>query len=163
MHQGLDPRPQTPSAGAPSRPQPSPEEWGGFVLRRREGGVLHVALTGGLSLDTLTQLDRRVVGEAVPASTQFLVLDATHLQHIPLEVARRLIEREREWRKWGVVAFWVGLSSYLTNLLVLAGGSESGPPALPDLDSVRPLLDRLVEGPASVARGRLEMCSSLVH
>lgn len=137
--------------------------WGGFLLARCEPRILHVTLTGHLSLHTLRELDGRLAVSAVTAATSFLVLDASHLQHIPLDVAERLVERERRWRGRGVVALWIGLSRYLANLLVLACRSEDQLPVLSDLATAREWTRGLQGVSAPVARARLEMCTTLVH
>ena len=137
--------------------------WGGFLLTRHERGIVHVKLTGRLSSRTLRDLEARLARLDARTSPVFLVLDASHLQHIPVEVALQVAERERRWRKRGVVALWIGLSRYLANLLVLACRSDEQLPVLPDLGTARALIRRLDGATALIARGRLEMCTTLVH
>ena len=139
------------------------ERWGGFLLTRRSGRLVHARLNGRLGTRTLAELDRRVLRDVEPGRTLLLALDATELQHIPLEVAGDLAARERRWRSYGVVAFWVGLNPYLADLLVLACGHDQVLPAVADLESVSSLLDDADERPASTVRGWLEARSVLLH
>jgi anti-anti-sigma regulatory factor len=139
------------------------ERCGGFLLTRQEPHWIHARLTGRLSTRTLRELDLRVLRGLTSRRTHFLVLDATQLQHIPLDVAHDLAGYEQRWRQRGVVAVWVALSPYLSNLLVLACGHEHRIPALSDLETARAAVSRVAECPPSVARGRLEAHSDLVH
>ncbi len=137
--------------------------WGGFVLLRREPQILHVKLTGRPSVRTLDDLDHRLDQVRSAGATTFLVLDARHLEHLPLHVAREVVAREKRWRSRGVVGVWIGLSRYLANLLLLASPTEEQLPAFDDLEALREQIGCLFAGPATVARGRLEMVGSLFH
>ena len=106
------------------------KQWGGFVLVRRNPQLLHVRLTGQLSHRTIEQVRRAVRELSSPATTLFVVLDASSLGHIPLSAARSLSELEPRWRARGVVAVWVGLTAYLANLLKLACGNDPKAPGL---------------------------------
>lgn len=133
------------------------------MLLRKEPQLLHAKLTGRLTVRTLDDLEERLDAVRSAGVTTFLVLDAHHLRHLPLSVASEIVAREARWRSQGVVGVWIGLSRYLANLLLLACSSEEQLPAFADLDSLRHQLEALFEGPASVARDRLEMMSSLPH
>jgi hypothetical protein len=133
------------------------------VLLRREPQILHAKLTGRLSTRTLDDLDRRLDQVRSVGATTFLGLDARHLEHLPLQVARGLVRRERSWRAKGVVAVWIGLSRYVANLLLLAMASQEQLPAFDDFETFRSQIDCLFARPAAVARGQLEMVGALVH
>ena len=139
------------------------KQWGGFVLVRRSPQLLHARLTGQLSRRTIEQVRCAVRELSSPANTLFVVLDASSLAHIPLSAARSLSELEPRWRARGVVAVWVGLTSYLANLLKLACGNEQQVPALADFSAVHRVVAEVADRPAPVARGRLLSSSALVH
>jgi hypothetical protein len=142
---------------------PSVRPWGGFVLLRRDPQILHAKLTGRLSMKTLDDLDHRLDQVRSAGVTTFLVLDARHLGHLPLHVAREIVKREERWRSKGVVGVWIGVSRYVANLLLLASPTEEQLPAFDDLETLRTQIESLFTGPATVARGRLAMVGSLLH
>lgn len=137
--------------------------WGGFLLVRRDPQLLHARLTGRLAPRTIEGLRRAALRQASPEQTLFLVLDATALDHIPLQAARRIAALEPHWRARGIVAVWVGLSPYLSNLLRLACGTDPQVPALEDWTAVQRVLAEVRDRPAPVAHGRLVTSSALVH
>ena len=139
------------------------ERSGGFLLTRQPPHWIHARLTGRLASRTLQELDRRLVRGLSARDTHFLVLDASQLQHIPLDVAHELVEFERKWRSRGIVALWVALNPYLANLLVFACGHEHHLPALADIETARAMVDTIADRPPSVARVWLEAHSDLVH
>lgn len=139
------------------------ERWGGFLLTQQRGQLVHVRLTGCLSSRTLVEIDRRLRDRLRPGTTHLLALDATDLQHIPMSVVEDLAQHERRWRSLGIVAVWVGLHSYLADLLVLACGPDQHLPAVADLDALEPLLDDIGDRATSVVRGWLEIRSVLLH
>lgn len=139
------------------------ERWGGFLLTQQRGQLVHVRLTGSLSSRTLVELDRRMRDRLRPGCTHLLALDATELQHIPMDVVEELAVHERRWRSLGIVALWVGLDTYLADLLVLACGPDQLLPAVADLDALEPLLEDVGDRATSVVRGWLECRSILLH
>ena len=139
------------------------KQWGGFVLVRRNPQLLRARFTGQLSRRTIDQI-RQAIEELAPSTTtQFVVLDASLLEHIPLSAARSISELEPLWRARGIVAVWVGLNAYLANLLKLACGNEQQVPALADWRTVQRVIAEVSDRPAPVARGRLLSSSALVH
>jgi hypothetical protein len=139
------------------------KHWGGFLLVRRNPQLLHAHLTGQLSLRTIQGIRRAVDERASSTTTLFVVLDASLLEHIPLTTAHAIAELEPHWRALGVVAMWVGLNSYLANLLTLACGNEQQVPALVDWPTVERVVAEVKDWPAPVARGRLVTSSALVQ
>jgi anti-anti-sigma regulatory factor len=133
------------------------------VLVRRGPQLLHVRLTGQLSRRTIDQIRSAAGDLASSTTTLFVVLDASTLEHISLTAARALTDLEPHWREVGIVAVWIGLSSYLANLLVLACGNEQRVPALADWSVVQRVVAEVQDRPAPVARGRLLTSSALVH
>jgi len=124
---------------------------------------LHARLTGQLSRRTIDQMRSAAEELASSTTTLFVVLDATTLDHISLSAARAMAELEPCWRQRGIVAVWVGLNSYLANLLTLACGNEQQVPALADWSAVQRVFAEVRDRPAPVARGRLLTSSALVH
>lgn len=139
------------------------KHWGGFLLVRRNPQLLHARLTGQLILCTIREIRRAVDELASSTTTLFVVLDASSLAHISLVAARAISELEPHWRARGVVAVWVGLDSYLADLLTLACGNEQQVPALADWPTVQRVVAEVKDWPAPVARGRLVTSSALVH
>ena len=139
------------------------KHWGGFLLVRRNPQLLHVRLTGQLDPGTIHEIRRIVEEPASSTTTQFVVLDASSLEHIPLIAAHAIAELEPQWRARGVVAVWVGLNSYLANLLALACGNDQQVPALADWPTVQRVVAEVKDRPAPVARGRLVTSSAFVH
>lgn len=139
------------------------KQWGGFLLVRRDPQLLHARLTGLLGERTIEGIRRAALRQASPATTLVLVLDASALDHIPLSAARRIAALEPEWRSRGIVAVWVGLNSYLANLLCLACGNDQQVPALADWRTVQRVFAEVQDRPAPVARGRLVTSSAFVH
>ena len=139
------------------------KQWGGFVLVRRSPQLLHARLTGQLSRSTIEQIRCAAAELASSTTTLFVVLDASTLDHISLTAARALADLEPHWRERGIVAVWVGLNSYLANLLMLACGNEQQVPALEDWSAVQRVVAEVSDRPAPVARGRLLTSSALVH
>lgn len=139
------------------------KQWGGFVLVRRNPQLLHARLTGQLSCRTVDQIREATGAQASSTTTLFVVLDASSLEHIPVSAAHAIAELEPQWRARGIVAVWVGLSSYLANLLKLACGNEQQVPALANWNVVQRVIAEVRDRPAPVARGRLLSSSALVH
>lgn len=147
----------------PASPTRARKHWGGFLLARRNPQLLHVRLTGQLSLRAIRGIQREVERPTGSTTTLFVVLDATRLDHIPLAAAHELALLEPRWRGRGIVAVWVGLSTYLANLLTLACGNDQQVPALADWATVQRVFAEVRDRPAPVAWGRLVSSSALVH
>jgi hypothetical protein len=133
------------------------------VLVRRNPQLLHARLTGQLSRRTIEQIRAAAWDQKSPTGTQFVVLDASNLEHIPLSAAREMDRLEPQWREAGIVAVWIGLNPYLANLLTLACGNDQRVPALEDWSSVQRVFAEVRDRPAPLARGRLLTSSALVH
>ena len=141
----------------------TPQEWGGFLLAERAPRVLQAKLTGRLSNLTVEHLQERVMGSSRGDLPTFLLLDATHLEHVPVSVLAALREREATWRRRGVVSLWIGLSPYLANLLVLAWWGEDMPPVFDDLSTAWRAIGAVEGLPSGTARGRLLAWGDIGH
>jgi hypothetical protein len=97
------------------------------------------------------------------AGPTFVLLDASHLEHIPLPVIDLLHRRVVQWGGYDTVALWVGLSPYLANLLVLAWFGEDSLPAFSDLRSALRAVRAAQDLPSGLARGRLSAEGGLRH
>lgn len=152
-----------PNAESPLVSTTSGGAWGGYLLRQRDPNVIHVKLTGCLRPDTVEGLHRRVPRYRSETGPTFVLLDASHLEHIPLPVIEALHHRVAQWSGYDTVALWVGLSPYLANLLVLAWFGEDFLPTFADLRSALRAVRATKDLPSGLARGRLAAEGGLRH
>jgi hypothetical protein len=145
------------------RPFDSTAEWGGFVSHRRDGRVLHVKLTGRLSKHTVQRVHRALLSLGPTDGPSFLLLDSSHLRHIPMDAAAWLQECERVWRGLDAVTLWCGLTPYLANLLVLASFHSEPLPAFSDVAAAMRAVRAVAGDTAGTARLRLSAWGGLRH
>ena len=138
-------------------------EWGGYLFFERDRRVFEIKLTGRLSRATVNRIHRTILGVGPTDGPTFLILDASHLGHIPLDVAEQLQEMERLWRRRDVVTLWSGLSPYLANLLVLASSSCDLFPAFVDPEAAMRAVRAVASDAVGRARLRLDAWGGLRH
>ena len=130
---------------------------------RRDCRVLHVKLTGRLSKHTVQRVHRALLALGPTDGPSFLILDSTHLRHIPMDAAAILQERERVWRGLDAVTLWCGLTPYLANLLVLASFHSEPLPAFPDVAAAMRAVRAVAGDTAGTARLRLSAWGGFRH
>jgi hypothetical protein len=86
---------------------------------------------------------------------RFLLLDGSHLHHIPLDVAESLLAWDESCRACDVVPLWTGLSPYLRDILSLAHGADDGMPGFPQLEDALKAVQAVSADSAAMARLRL--------
>jgi hypothetical protein len=86
---------------------------------------------------------------------RFLLLDGSHLRHIPLAVAESLATWDERCLAIDVVSMWTGLSPYLLDILSLAQGAEDGMPNFPRQGAALEAVQAVSADSAAMARLRL--------
>lgn len=140
---------------APGTPKRHGDEWGGYILVRRDARTLHAVLTGRLSEASLGRLHRAIQHLCPTDGPRFLLLDGSHLRHIPLEVAQSLAAWDERCLANDVVTLWTGLSPYLSDILSLAQGAEDGIPRFPGQSAALEAMQAVCADTAALARLRL--------
>ncbi len=134
------------------------------MLVARSSDVFQVKLTGRLSSSSAQDLNRRIRDSRQgDDGVQYVILDATHLQHIPISTIEQLMGYERRWRELDVVTLWVGLTPYLANLLALAGWYGETLPAFVDLATALRVVSSAAQLPVGRARDQLMAWGDMRH
>ncbi|HEX9640452.1 MAG TPA: hypothetical protein VGB13_03990 [Candidatus Krumholzibacteria bacterium] len=143
------------SAPGDGTPKRHGDQWGGYILVRRDSRTLHAILTGRLSEASLGCLHRAIQHLCPMDGPRFLLLDGSHLHHIPLAVAEMLATWDERCCACDVVPLWTGLSPYLRDILSLAQGAEEGMPSFPRFGAALKALQAVSADSAAMARLRL--------
>jgi len=138
--------------------------WGGYLLHEPTPNTLAITLTGCLTSATIAGVDRRLRWTGRPdAGTRFVVLDGSHLGHIPLDSATRLLSTVAGWRQRGWVVLAAGFSPYLANLLILACSGDELFPVFADLTTALDAAARVGAESPGIAQQRLSAWGGLRH
>lgn len=138
--------------------------WGGYLLHEPRPSTLAITLTGCLTTATIAGVDRRLRWHRrSDTDTRFVVLDGSHLRHIPLDAATRLLSSVADWRRRGWVVLAAGFSPYLANLLILACSGDELFPVFRDLPSALDAADRVGAESPGTAQQRLSAWGGLRH
>jgi len=94
---------------------------------------------------------------------RFVVLEGSHLRHIPLDTASLLLSTASGWRRRGWVVLGAGFSPYLANLLVLACSGDDLFPVFADLPAALEAAARVGGESPGTAQERLSAWGGLRH